>query len=559
MAGGSEGQIVDGRFELLEQLGRGGMGTVWRARDTALHRDVALKEVRPTDPELGRDGSGESEGSRMLRERVLREARALARLSSDPHVVTIHHIVDERPYPWLVMELLPGSTLQDRLREGPIPPREAARTGLEVLSALRTAHAAGIQHRDVKPANVLLRADGSAVLTDFGIAALQGSTTLTATGDFLGSPEFMAPERIRGRDEDPSADLWSLGMTLYVCTEGHSPLRRGTSLATLAAVLDEPLPPPVRSGELTPVLQALLVRDREQRPSAEELHRMLTAAAEGRTPQAAPGAYFPTQDSGRPHAVPGPPPGAYGPAPAPHTPPAPTPHDAQQQPYGGGPTGPMPDGRSRQPGNRALVTTAAVLAAALVAGVTYLLATPSGGTETGGAGGGTVSAQPEETPKSPEQPSRDPEAPPSEGVSDPEHPERPKERPGDGPDKPGPDRPDQSVRGEQYVNSWVAQLASVPKADGKDARARQQDELDKKVDGARWLDSDKFASLRPGYWFFYRPGGFGGGKAAARWCAEHDMPGADQCVGRYLSHDKADRVYICAPDKSRGTGRCERD
>ncbi|MGB8946230.1 MAG: serine/threonine-protein kinase, partial [Streptomyces sp.] len=242
------GDVVDGRFELIERLGSGGMGTVWRARDTVLHREVAVKEVRPAGHELT------DEQSRVLRERVLREARALARLNH-PHVVTIHHIVDMGPHPWLVMELLPGRTLQDLLEQGTLPPHEAARIGRQLLSALRVAHAAGILHRDVKPANILLReaapgTDLSVVLTDFGIASLLGSTQLTATGDLIGSPEYIAPERIRGTDQGPAADLWSLGVVLYVAVEGVSPLRRATTLATLAAVLDDVVPPPVRSGAL---------------------------------------------------------------------------------------------------------------------------------------------------------------------------------------------------------------------------------------------------------------------------------------------------------------------
>ncbi|WP_369200085.1 serine/threonine-protein kinase, partial [Streptomyces sp. PU-14G] len=290
---GRRGDVVDGRFELLERLGAGGMGTVWRARDAALDREVALKEVRPPvdpDPDAAREAREGSGGA--VRERVLREARALARLSH-PHVVTIHHIVDEGPCPWLVMELVRGPSLEQRLARGPLEPREAARLGREVLAALRTAHAAGIHHRDVKPGNVLLREDGSAVLTDFGIAALQGSATVTATGEFLGSPEFIAPERVRGVEDDPAGDLWSLGMTLYVSTEGHSPLRRGTTLATIAAVLDDPVPPPVRSGALGPVLEAVLVRDPADRPSADVLERMLAGVAEGRA--ATP--YLPTETS----------------------------------------------------------------------------------------------------------------------------------------------------------------------------------------------------------------------------------------------------------------------
>lgn len=271
------GRVIDGRFTLVERLGSGGMGMVWRARDEALHRDVALKEVRPPDPALA---EYDPEGARTLRARVLREARALARVDH-PNVVTVHHIVDsgEDGYPWIVMELVAGSSLHDRLATGPMEPAEAAELGRGILSALRAAHASGIQHRDVKPANVLLRADGRPVLTDFGIAAIRESTSLTMTGALIGSPDYIAPERIRGTEGDPSSDLWSLGMMLYVAVEGRHPLRRATTLATLAAVLDEEIPPPVRAGSLTPVLNALLTRDIPARPDAEALDRLLAEAA----------------------------------------------------------------------------------------------------------------------------------------------------------------------------------------------------------------------------------------------------------------------------------------
>ncbi|WP_327677895.1 serine/threonine-protein kinase [Streptomyces sp. NBC_00467] len=273
---GAGRRIVDGRFELLGRLGSGGMGTVWRARDIVLHREVALKEVRPADPAVEESDPARA---RMLGERVLREARALARIAH-PHVVTIFHIVDgpEVPYPWIVMELVDGESLHDRLTRGPLTVPEALGVGRGVLSALRAAHGAGIQHRDVKPANVLLRRDGSPVLTDFGIAALRESAGLTATGDLIGSPEYIAPERIRGEEGNPASDLWSLGMLLYVALEGTHPLRRATSLSTLVAVLDEPIPPPVRSGALAPVLNALLVRDTAARPDAERLAAMLDGA-----------------------------------------------------------------------------------------------------------------------------------------------------------------------------------------------------------------------------------------------------------------------------------------
>ncbi|MGN9838905.1 serine/threonine-protein kinase [Nonomuraea sp. H19] len=268
-------RVIDGRFELMERLGGGGMGLVWRAWDVALHREVALKEVRPPDPSMDEQ---DPTRARELRARVLREARALARLNH-PHVATIHHIVDagEQGYPWIVMELVSGGSLQDRLQRGPMAPTETARLGREVLSALRAAHAVGIQHRDVKPANVLMREDGRSVLTDFGIAAVRESTSLTATGSFIGSPEYMAPERINGYEGDPASDLWSLGMLLYVAVEGRHPMRRSTTLATLAAVLNQDVPPPERAGPLAPVLTALLRRDPGARPDAETLDRMLAS------------------------------------------------------------------------------------------------------------------------------------------------------------------------------------------------------------------------------------------------------------------------------------------
>jgi serine/threonine protein kinase len=263
------------------------MGTVWRARDLVLHRLVAVKEVRPPDRDLA---EYDPEGARMLRERVLREARALARIDH-PNVVTIHHIVDggEGTYPWLVMELVSGGSLADRLARGPMSPAEAARIGRGVLAALTAAHDAGIQHRDVKPANVLLRPDGRPVLTDFGIAAIREATHLTATGSIIGTADFMAPERISGQEGGSASDLWSLAMMLYTAVEGHHPLRRGTTLATLAAVLHEEVPPPQRAGALGPVLMNTLVRDPSARPSAAVLdHRLAEIEAQSAAAPAAP-------------------------------------------------------------------------------------------------------------------------------------------------------------------------------------------------------------------------------------------------------------------------------
>ncbi|MFJ9620511.1 protein kinase [Streptomyces sp. NPDC101181] len=334
------GRVIDGRFTLVERLGSGGMGMVWRARDMALHRDVALKEVRPPDPALA---EYDPEGARNLRARVLREARALARLDH-PNVVTVHHIVDpgEEGYPWIVMELVAGCSLQDRLAAGPMAPAEAAGLGRGILSALRAAHASGIHHRDVKPANVLLRTDGRPVLTDFGIAAIRESTSLTATGALIGSPDYIAPERIRGTEGDPSSDLWSLGMMLYVAVEGRHPLRRATTLATLAAVLDEEIPPPARAGALTPVLTALLTRDIPARPDAGTLDALLAEAARTdgpRTPAPAP-----TEPTGKRPTPDGIAPTPRAPEPADRTPTATRPTPSGPAPSGPAPSGPTPSG-----------------------------------------------------------------------------------------------------------------------------------------------------------------------------------------------------------------------
>jgi serine/threonine protein kinase len=280
MTGGDQGgYVIDGRFELLQRLGGGGMGLVWRARDLMLRREVALKEVRSPDPSV--HGSDPAE-QQIVRERVLREAQALARLQH-PNVVTIFHIVDssELAHPWLVMELVTGGSLADLLDERDLTVPEALRIGRGLLGALRAAHAAGIQHRDVKPGNVLLRGDGTPVLTDFGIAALEASPGLTATGMLIGSPEYMAPERVHGVEGDPRSDLWSLALLLYVGLEGRNPLSRETTIATIAAVSEGYVPPPVRSGPLAPILSAVLVPDPARRPSAEQLDAMFAHVESG--------------------------------------------------------------------------------------------------------------------------------------------------------------------------------------------------------------------------------------------------------------------------------------
>lgn len=267
---GPDPTVIDGRFELLEPLGSGGMGTVWRARDVLLHREVALKEVCS-----GGSGSG-NDTARLQRERAMREARALARIAH-PNVVALHHIVDPQPpeRPWIVMELVRGCSLADRIDEGPMPLPAVATIGRGLLAGLGAAHRVGVLHRDIKPANVLLREDGSPVLTDFGIAALHDAGGLTTTGNLVGSVDYVAPERLSGHEGDPASDLWSLGLVLFVAAEGYHPLHRDTTAATLAAIMQGVIPAPKRSGRLKPVLQAMLAVEPEDRPSIEQLQQML--------------------------------------------------------------------------------------------------------------------------------------------------------------------------------------------------------------------------------------------------------------------------------------------
>ncbi|WP_165978533.1 serine/threonine-protein kinase [Actinomadura darangshiensis] len=264
---------LDGRYRLGGRLGSGGMGTVWRARDEELGRDVAVKELT-LPPEIS--------GARREQavQRALREARAAARLRH-PGIVTVHTVVHADGRPWIVMELLSGRSLDQVLKhDGPLDPRRAAVLGIEMLDALSAAHEQGVLHRDVKPANIFLRDDGRAVLTDFGIAALAGDASLTRPGALIGSPAYMAPERVRGEPGGPPSDLWSLGATLYALTEGRPPFGRSTPLGVLGAVLTEPPAPPRLAGPLTPLLLRLLDKNPDRRPAAALAHRELRAIAD---------------------------------------------------------------------------------------------------------------------------------------------------------------------------------------------------------------------------------------------------------------------------------------
>ncbi|MYS84362.1 serine/threonine-protein kinase [Embleya scabrispora] len=271
--GGTRGRIVGGRYRLGTMLGRGGMGTVWRAVDEMLHRDVAIKELRLPD-------HLDDEEKDLARERTLREARAAARIGH-PNVVTIHDVVEEGGIPWIVMELVEAQSLAEILEtQGTLTPADAAELGLKVLDALLAADDKGVVHRDVKPANILVTAHGRVVLTDFGIATATGTATLTTTGMLVGSPDFLAPERAEGKRPLLSADLWSLAVVLYMAVEGRNPFRRGTMISTLNAILTDQADPPRHAGGLDAVIAGWLVKDPGLRMGAEEGARILREVAD---------------------------------------------------------------------------------------------------------------------------------------------------------------------------------------------------------------------------------------------------------------------------------------
>ncbi len=366
VAEGAE-RLIAGRYRLLSRLGEGGMGTVWRARDETLHREVAVKEVRAPA------GLRSGDIARMY-SRLEREAWAAARIP-DRNVVTVHDVVMEDDRPWIVMELIRGQSLADLLRaEGPLTPRRAAHIGAEVLSALRAAHAAGVEHRDVKPANVLLAQDGRVVLSDFGIAMVEGSTALTMTGEVVGSPEYLPPERALGRPSGPESDLWSLGVMLYAAVEGISPFRQDTALSTLRAVVDEEPPEPTRAGPLAPVIAGLLRKEPAERTSATEVAVALRDIAHAPDATTTASRVLPTP----------PPPPSPTPAPAPVPVPDPVPEgtattaaapvaEAPTEPPAVAPEPPAAAAPRRMPRTAVLVAAGAAACVLIAGGLAYAL------------------------------------------------------------------------------------------------------------------------------------------------------------------------------------------
>ncbi|GIM91332.1 serine/threonine-protein kinase [Paractinoplanes toevensis] len=262
------GTLIGGRYTLRAAVGHGGMGTVWRAADTLLRRDVAIKEV------VLPPGLAPSDRDSMY-ERTMREARAAAALQH-PAVVQVYDVVHENGRPWIVMELLDARSLADMvIEDGPVTPRVVAKIGIALLGALEVAHAHGVLHRDVKPANVLICSDGRCVLTDFGVARMPTDIQLTTPGMVLGSPHFISPERAMGSDFGPPSDLFSLGVTLFTAVEGRPPFDKGDPIETMHAVVEDPPAPAVRAGSLTPVLMGLLEKDPARRMDVQTARTML--------------------------------------------------------------------------------------------------------------------------------------------------------------------------------------------------------------------------------------------------------------------------------------------
>ncbi|AXE88052.1 serine/threonine-protein kinase [Streptomyces sp. Go-475] len=371
-------RVIAGRYRLEERLGRGGMGVVWRATDQLLGRGVAVKEL-PYDETLS------AAEARRQRDRTLREARAVAQLSH-PHIIVVHDVVEHEDRPYIVMELIEGGSLADRLAtSGPVDAAEAARIAIALLGALRAAHASGVLHRDLKPDNVLLETGTDrVVLTDFGIAQVQGAPTLTENGSFVGSPEYTAPERMSGARTGPESDLWSLGALLCAALSGESPFHRDSLGGILHAVVVGDIQPPAQAGPLLPVVRGLLERDPDRRLDADRAERMLRAFRDtGRTPQAPPPGYAPTVRDDAPRGRPLAPPQDI----------------ADRQPPGPAADGPVPDGQReesflRQPTRRVLV--AALLVAAMAGAGVSAAALLRG--EGDGDGGPTPTSSAPETP-----------------------------------------------------------------------------------------------------------------------------------------------------------------
>ncbi|MCD0443787.1 serine/threonine protein kinase [Glycomyces sp. A-F 0318] len=275
------GDLVADRYQLVDLVGKGGNGSVWRAHDMVLRREVALKEVF-LPPDLP-----PAERAQLI-DRSRREAQIAAGLSH-PSVIRVFDVVEHLGLPWIVMELLQARSLAEILtQDGPLPPRVVAKIGLALVGALQAAHDAGIIHRDVKPGNVLISTDGRCVLSDFGAAQMHQMSGGTTPGKVLGSAHYIAPERAVGHPAAPASDVFSLGVTLYAAVEGRPPFDRGDAVSTMRAVVQEPPESPRHAGPLTPLLGGMLAKDPQQRAPLAQVREELASLLAG--PFAAPGA-----------------------------------------------------------------------------------------------------------------------------------------------------------------------------------------------------------------------------------------------------------------------------
>jgi serine/threonine protein kinase len=398
------GHVVSGRYRLLAQIAGGGMGTVWRARDELLGRQVAVKQVLPPT-------GADDELIDQQRQRALREGRIAARLSH-PHAISVYDVATEDGQPWLVMEYLPSRSLAQVLfDDGPLRPDQVAQIGAQVADALAATHEAGIVHRDVKPANVLVGEggdiEGLVKITDFGISHAIGDVTLTQTGQITGTPAFLAPEVAQGAEMDEASDVFSLGATLYTCLEGEPPF--GTddnALRLLHRVAGGSVRPPVRAGSLTGPLMAMLADDPAARPTMTEVRDQLAHLAAGRDGdpttvllartdlRPAPGrtrtASLPAPPTPTPAPAPAPPPPSRPTAPAPAATPPPAPAPAQSR----------PERRRRWP----LVVTGLVLLLLVGGGAAWLAATSGDGDGDGTSADPRTSSSSAASPSAEEEP-----------------------------------------------------------------------------------------------------------------------------------------------------------
>jgi eukaryotic-like serine/threonine-protein kinase len=271
--------LIADRYRLLHRVGSGGMGVVWEGWDERLERRVGVKQ-------LYRQSGASANEAELANQRAMREARLTARLQH-PNAVSVFDAVEQDGQLWLIMQFVPSMTLAAVLEEGgPLQPDEAAKLGAQVASALATAHAVGIVHRDVKPGNILIAENGTALISDFGIARALGDATLTSTGMIHGTPAYLAPEIARGSEANFASDVFSLGSTVYSALEGRPPF--GTddnTMALLHRVASGHFPPPQRSGALAPLIMHMLSIDTDARPSmgavAESFAQLATPGRSG--------------------------------------------------------------------------------------------------------------------------------------------------------------------------------------------------------------------------------------------------------------------------------------